>query len=227
MKRSNEMTNPPDRPITAGAGGYSDAALHEAHSPDRRGKAGVRMPFAALLLTISAALIVWSGFYLVNFTAGFQGLYYHEGIDPPVGPLPAPARDSLFEIGQGVYTANCIVCHQTTGQGIPGAFPPLVGSDWVLGNPERVVAIVMNGLSGPIEVNGIPYFSAMPGLNVVLTDEQIAAVATFVRGNSEWGHEASEVSEEMVADLRSRYGERVMMWTVPELEQAFPKSGNP
>ena len=225
--RRNEMTNPPGRPFRADTGGYSDAALHEAHSPHGRGKEGVRIPFAALFLVISAALIAWSGFYLVNFTAGFQGLYYHEGIDPPVGPLPAPARDSLFEMGQGVYTANCIICHQTTGQGIPGAFPPLVGSDWVVGNPERVVAIVMNGLSGPIEVNGLPFFSAMPGLSAILTDEQIAAVATFIRGNSEWDHEASEVSEEMVADLRSRYGGRIMMWTVPEIQQAFPKSGNP
>ena len=216
------MTNPSKRPFRADTGGYSDAALHEAHSPQGRGKEGVRMPFATLLLLISATLIVWSGFYLVNFTAGFQGLYYHEEIDPHVGPLPAPARDSLFEMGQGVYTANCIVCHQTTGQGIPGAFPPLVGSEWVLENPERVALIVMNGLSGPIEVNGTPFFSAMPGLSATLTDEQIAAVATFIRGNSEWGHEASEVSEEMVTDLRSRYGGRIMMWTVPELEQALP-----
>lgn len=223
MKGRNDMSHLPKKPFAAEPGGYSDAALCVDHSPEGRGKERGRLPFVAFLGLISVALIGWSGFYLVNFTAGFHRLYYHEGIDPPVGPLPAPARESLFEMGQEVYTANCIVCHQTTGQGIPGAFPPLVGSDWVLGNPERVASIVMNGLSGPIEVNGIPFFSAMPGLGATLTDEQIAAVVTFVRGNTEWEHEASEVSEKMVADLRSRYGGKIMMWTVPELQQAFPE----
>ena len=106
----------------------------------------------------------------------------------PGAPPPPPPRKSLFEVGEGVY-ANCTVCHQPNGLGIPGAFPPLAGSEWALGNPERVAVIVMNGLMGPIDVKGATFNSAMPGLGAALSDEQIAAVATFVRGNSEWGNQ--------------------------------------
>lgn len=201
---------------------YEDEVLHAVHTERLLEKESSPIGFSALpivLIFFSAFLIFWSGIYLVNFTAGFNALLYDEHIEPGAPP-PPPPRKSLFEVGEGVY-ANCTVCHQPNGLGIPGAFPPLAGSEWALGNPERVAVIVMNGLMGPIDVKGATFNSAMPGLGAALSDEQIAAVATFVRGNSEWGNSASEVPEEMVAGLRAQYGARLTMWTVAELEQVF------
>ena len=106
---------------------------------------------------------------------------------------PASASD-----GAVVYIANCSSCHQTNGQGISGAFPPLAGNATVTGNPIAVIAIVKDGLEGRLDVNGQAYSGIMPRWRGVLTDEQIAAVITYVR--SSWKNNAPGVS---VADVQA------------------------
>jgi len=114
----------------------------------------------------------------------------------------------------------CFTCHQPTGLGIPGQFPPLAGSDWVLGNKERLIKVTMHGLMGEIEVNGIKYNNVMapPGIPPgSLTDEQIADVLTYIR--NDWGNSASSVSPAEVASIRSKNKDRapMQMWTNAEL----------
>jgi len=77
--------------------------------------------------------------------------------------------------------AICTQCHQTQGQGLPGAFPPLAKSDYLMADEKRAIDIVMNGLRGPIVVNGATYTSEMPKPG--LTDVEVAAVLSYVRNS--------------------------------------------
>ena len=116
---------------------------------------------------------------------------------------PAPEDDAtaaVMEAGKKVYDQYCIVCHQASGQGVPNAFPTLVQTDWVLGDKERLIDVILNGLSGEIEVNGETYNSVMTPHDF-LTDEEVAAVITYVRGS--FGNEADGVSAEEVAAVRA------------------------
>ena len=108
---------------------------------------------------------------------------------------PASASD-----GAVVYLANCSSCHQVNGQGVPGAFPPLAGNPLVTGSPAAVIAIVKNGLEGRAVVNGQAYSGIMPHWKGLLSDEQIAAVITYIR--SSWKNRASGVSAADVASVR-------------------------
>jgi cytochrome c oxidase cbb3-type subunit 2 len=117
----------------------------------------------------------------------------------------------------------CFTCHQPNGEGLAGQFPPLAGSDWVLGDKERLIKISMYGLMGEIEVNGVKYNNVMapPGIPPgSLTDDQIANVLTYIR--NDWGNSASAVSAEEVATVRASLKGRapMQMFTAAELTPA-------
>lgn len=112
-----------------------------------------------------------------------------------VAKNPASASD-----GAVVYIANCSSCHQANGQGVPGAFPPLSGNPVVTGNPVAVIAIVKNGLDGKIVVNGSAYSGIMPRWNGLISDQQLAAVITYIR--SAWHNQASGVSLGQVQSVK-------------------------
>ena len=114
----------------------------------------------------------------------------------------------------------CFTCHQPNGEGLAGQFPPLAGSDWVLGSKEKLIKISIYGLMGEIEVNGVKYNNVMapPGIPPgSLTDQQIADVLTYIR--NDWGNSASSVSPEEVASVRAKIKNRapMQMWTAAEL----------
>ena len=110
---------------------------------------------------------------------------------------------------------RCAACHQATGLGLPGAFPPLAGSEYVLGEEERVVRIVLRGLTGPVTVKGQTFNGAMPAWADQLSDAEIAAVLTYVR--SSWGNSAEAITAEQVARERAATAGRTAPWTVGEL----------
>jgi len=91
--------------------------------------------------------------------------------------------------GQELFKQNCSACHQITGKGIPGAFPSLAGDPYVMGPPELVAGTVVHGRGG------------MPTFGPELTDVQIATILTYVR--SAWGNQASAVTPDMVAKVRT------------------------
>ena len=125
-----------------------------------------------------------------------------------------------LDAGKAQYMAICVACHQPTGMGLPPVFPPLVKSEYVTGDPERMIAIILNGVMGPIEVDGKSYNNLMPAQGAVLTDTKISQVASFVRAT--FGEGASPVSPEQVAEARKKYGLRPTGWTEAELK-AFPQ----
>jgi mono/diheme cytochrome c family protein len=100
--------------------------------------------------------------------------------------------------GKGVYTKTCIACHQATGTGIPGAFPPLAKSDYLNADVNRAIKQVIKGSNAPITVNGKKYTTAMPPQ--ALSDQQIADVLTYVYAN--WGNSKKVVTIAMVKTQR-------------------------
>jgi len=121
-----------------------------------------------------------------------------------------------IEAGKAQYMAICVACHQPTGLGLFPVFPPLVNSEYVKGSAERLVAIILNGVMGPITVDGKPYNNMMPAQGAVLTDTKISQVASYVR--SAFGEGASRVTVEQVAEARKKYGSRPTGWSEAELK---------
>jgi nitrite reductase (NO-forming)/hydroxylamine reductase len=118
--------------------------------------------------------------------------------------VAAAGTGELMAKGEGVYLANCAACHQPTGVGLAGAFPPLADSDFLKGNRKEVLAAALFGLEGPITVNGVEYNGVMPSLGH-LRDEDLAAAITYVFGS--WGNDLAAVSAEEVAALRAELGQ--------------------
>ena len=102
--------------------------------------------------------------------------------------------------GKAVYAQYCLTCHQSDGLGVPGMHPPLTTGSWVSKDSKELIAIMMKGLSGKIEVNGEVYKNFMPS-HAQLTDEQLADVLSYVR--SSFGNNFEPVTPEMVKKVRS------------------------
>jgi nitrite reductase (NO-forming) len=90
-------------------------------------------------------------------------------------------EEELMKLGSQVFGRICTQCHQSQGQGLLGTFPPLASSDYLMADEKRAIDIVMNGLRGPIVVNGVTYTSEMPKPG--LTDVEVAAVLSYVRNS--------------------------------------------
>ena len=126
------------------------------------------------------------------------------------------AQTERKQAGQAYYESRCATCHGADGKGVSPIGPVLVESPYVIGPPETLIRIMLDGLSGPIEVNGESWNAVMPGhrMNPDFSDEVASGVATYVR--RAWGHGASAVDPEQVAKLKSeRTGG---LWTVATLE---------
>jgi len=119
-------------------------------------------------------------------------------------PLPAtgsaagqPGVSGASAAGATVFSNNCSSCHGATGQGTPGAFPPLAGNSAVTAaDPKEIIGIVLNGKTGPLNVNGTTYNGTMPPWKSQLKPDEIASVLTYIR--SSWGNHASAVSTAQV-----------------------------
>jgi mono/diheme cytochrome c family protein len=171
-----------------------------------------------LLLPVFA-LLIWGGWYLGEHSGDFRANNYEGPAafvnSPNTGSEQSQQPLDPMVVGKRVYN-SCASCHQTDGQGVAGAYPPLKGSDWVTGDPRILARILLHGLQGPISVRGRDYSGAMPAWSS-FSSEEIAGVMTYVRNS--WGNEAGEVSAELVSDVRRAVGRRNSPWTQDELEQ--------
>lgn len=116
----------------------------------------------------------------------------------------APSSDDLsarIAAGGRLYKTYCVGCHQAEGQGIQGTFPPLAKSDYLMTDKSRAIAAVLNGLTGPVEVNGQRYNGVMPPMGH-LKDDEIADILSYVRQS--WGNEGEAVSAADVAAQRGK-----------------------
>ena len=180
-------------------------------------------PIPLWLVTAIMMVVFWAGMYLAYHSGGFRA----DVFDPSLLWAGAAQQEESgapdpMVVGKRVFTQNCAVCHQATGQGVAGQFPPLVGSEWVLSQgwhgDNHLVKILLYGLEGVVEVKGNTYNNAMPAQK--LEDGQIAAVLTYIR--NEWGNSAPPITEEFVTEIREDTASRSGAWTQDELK-AIPR----
>ena len=199
--------------------------IHALHDPVMREYERPRdgfEPLSVWLVMIFFALIGWGGWYLGTYSGAFRPdvidiIPLAEQAVPPELVEPEPVEVDPMTLGEDLYT-DCAACHQAQGQGIEGIFPPLVNNERVVGDAGPLAAIIIDGLQGPIVVDGVEYDDVMPGWDHY-TDQEVAAVLTYIRQS--WGNDAEPVDEALVADVRELTEERVELWTQPELEAFF------
>lgn len=182
-------------------------------------------PIPLWLTGLCGAAIAWAGAYFGVFHGGFSSEVYNEYTSSPAVLFPLPKAEgaggdaaapvSLAQQGKTIY-ANCVPCHQASGAGVPGQFPPLVNSEWVHGE-KRLVAILLKGIQGALTVEGKTFNGAMPAWEASLTDKKIAAVASYVR--AEYGKNLPEISEAKVKAARAEFASKTGAWSEAELNQ--------
>jgi len=135
---------------------------------------------------------------------------------------------SAFQRGEALFTAHCMACHGPDGKGIEQLGPPLVESEWVTDSPERLVAVILQGMAGPLQVAGESYTpaAAMPGfkLNPEISDTHLADIATFVR--FAWDNGKDAVKTQSVTAIREHLTDRDTAFTPQEVEKSFPAAGH-
>jgi mono/diheme cytochrome c family protein len=190
------------------------------HSPILRERTEPRdgyEPIPLWLVGLFGVLIFWGGWYLAEYSGGWSS----EILNPhPSARYPAVAGDQgppdPMVVGKKLFTVHCVSCHQQSGQGVPGQYPPLAGSAWVTGTPARLKRILLQGLEGPVTVNGEVYNGNMPAFAAKLKDEHLAAVLTYVRGS--WGNTGDAVTPESVIATRQATAGRTKPWSEAELQ---------
>lgn len=108
-------------------------------------------------------------------------------------------KEAQVERGKRVFMQTCFACHQPDGKGLPGIFPPLAGSDFLLADHDRPIRIVTKGLTGPVTVKGQTFNNIMPAQ--VLSDQQIADVLTYVTNS--WGNSAAPYTVDDVRRVKA------------------------
>ncbi|MBE7537230.1 MAG: cytochrome c [Opitutaceae bacterium] len=205
----------------------SDEAIQQAHADLIRKKAEAKdgtSVTSLFLLALLSTLVFVCAIYMVHYRGSFSPLVQDEHFDlamaskaPPVAVDPVAAGNRLYNT-----PGMCVTCHQATGQGVPGAFPPLANSEWVNGSEDRVIRILLHGLTGELKVHGGTFNGVMPafgqgagGFN--WSDDRIAHVLTYIR--QEWGNKAAPVDPARVTEIRTKDAARgSKSWTVAELE---------
>ena len=206
--------------------------IHETHAAVAREKIDPRVgrePLSLWLVAIYGLAVFFGGAYLGRYAGNWSG----EGLDylgnaPRVashagaGGAACEAATELTPAQKGakIFSANCATCHQATGLGVAGQYPPLAGSEFVNGGTRRLGMILLKGLQGPLTVKGVHYGSAvMQPWEKTLNDQKIAEVLTYIR--QEWGNTAGPVAPEGISALRKELAGRTESFTEPDL-QAVP-----
>ena len=177
--------------------------------------------FLSMWLTGLLGFMIFWGFNYLSLGSG----NYHELVYEPYAStnqlasfLPSDETAAALKLGGKLYSDRCQTCHQPNGGGNPGQAPPLAGSEWVLAQgPNRIIRIPIRGLQGPIKVKGVEWNLNMAAIGADLSDEEVAAVLTFIRKN--WGNNAPRVTLEQVAKVRGEIKDHPDQFTPAEIEK--------
>jgi mono/diheme cytochrome c family protein len=175
-------------------------------TPDIDPLSGETEHFPVWTYIVCGVALFLAGTSFTGFSTFGQGLL-DQG---PGGPTMAASGTDVqkplspAEIGKKLYAQNCANCHQATGMGQPGVYPPMAGSEWVTGSKERLTLILLAGLNGPLSVKGDSYGAqVMPAWATVFTDEKLANLLTYLR--SDWGNKADAITADEVAAVRAKH----------------------
>ena len=142
-------------------------------------------------------IVIGLGLTAISTTNNDPVIVKNNGISVNQVPQDA-AADAKYPLGANIYKTKCIACHQATGEGMPGVFPPLKGSDYLLADKVRAVTQVLNGSNEEMVVNGVSY--TMPMTPQVDTREDAVAVINYIL--NAWGNDGGTVSLEEVKDVK-------------------------
>lgn len=169
--------------------------LHRAQERENSDPEERIRPVPLVVAAITVLMVAFGVLYiLMSDPFGNSALGDRRTLADLAGPAPGATVD-----GKQLFTANCVACHQATGKGLPGVFPPLDGSEWVHGDARTLVNILLHGISGEMEVAGNTYQGAMPAFHQ-LSDAELAALATYIR--SSWSNKAEAVPADLFAQER-------------------------
>ena len=151
---------------------------------------------AAVPLAVAGALALATAAWAAEPSASSSAPQVHQAEVAGAAGIAAQVK-----AGESVYQTVCLACHQADGKGLPGAFPPLAGSDYLLGDKDRAVGVVVRGLEGEVVVNGVKYNSVMPAMTQ-LSDQEIADALTYAMNS--WGNQGGAISVAQVAAVRAK-----------------------
>lgn len=183
-----------------------------AQHRERQEPEELHTPIGWPLLVVFLGIIAWGASYYFSDLLSATGATSEAGDRRSVVVVDPTAKAD----GAAVYAGNCAACHQATGTGLAGAFPPLDGSEWVLANKEIPIQILLHGISGPMTVKGNNYAGVMPAF-AQLKDAELAAVLTHIR--TSWENSAVEITVDDIATGRKAFAERSMPWSEAELKE--------
>jgi mono/diheme cytochrome c family protein len=168
-------------------------------------------PIPTWVLVMAALLVILCVHYIARSGSAAAFVYGDHRTLGDLAAKPESATDAGSAVkGAAIFAARCTPCHQATGTGLPGVFPPLAGSNWVNGRETTLMQILLHGITGTLTVNGTSYNGSMPVFGTQLSDAEIAAVLTHVR--SQWGNKGGPVSASEVAKQRAATASRSAPW---------------
>jgi mono/diheme cytochrome c family protein len=184
----------------------NDDIKSSCHQPDAEPTAtrAEASKWIVALMVVTVVMIFFGGHYLDTHGGWFDPKVYapYQNADEVLSFQPQSGAAAAAARGRKVYEAVCGVCHGVDGAGKPGQFPPLAGSEWVNGKGvNRLVRIPLQGLVGTITVQGKDWNLNMAAMGVALSDDDLAAVLTYVR--TSWGNKAGEVTADDVKKVRA------------------------
>lgn len=228
--------NPSDQPVSHDPHDYSHEHRPAAFlAPDIAVRPDapdfVEMPDVSAVPPAHEPLPVWlyivCGIALFFAGSSYAGLDIEEGFYDAGMGAPAVSHEDVAEnsapldpmaLGKQLYQGNCANCHQASGAGQPGSYPPLAGSEYVLGSKEMLAAILLDGVQGSMTVKGGQYgTNVMPAWGPNLSNEKIADIMTYIR--KQWGNNADEVKPDEVAAVRTKDASRSTPWESGDLEK--------
>ncbi len=156
-------------------------------------------PLPWFLVMSLGAMAMWGAFYIYSTPSGEDSAFGDQRTVASLRPAVVLAGGAPAVDGKQLYGAKCAACHQGTGLGVAGVFPPLAGAEWVTGDEKILTNILLHGVNGEMVVKGSTYKGAMPAWKS-LSDDELAAVLTYIR--SDWGNAAAPIKAETIKSQR-------------------------
>jgi mono/diheme cytochrome c family protein len=196
-------------------------------TPDMTPGLGEHEPLPVWLYLVCGIALFLAGTSFTGFATFGLGLMDQGPGGPSISTTASVAAPATpMENGKKVYGQNCAACHQASGEGTAGTYPPLGGSEWVVGNKNRLAAILLHGVQGPITVKGASFGSSvMPAWDTVLSNEKLADVMTYMRAT--WGNTSNAVTEDEAAAARTKFASHSGPWSEADLMKIAPNGPDP